>query len=186
MIFDMSLHTYSQVQYPRTFTAIIRNSIKLYLRRTWDVFSFYSPSSSAFKTASMSFTGYRINNILDNQPSDTIHHQTDLNLPIPNPTRSEEVNQSIPLHEKSLDLEASLKNSGQYYHGEHHGQKTSTPAIRLRRFLLPAIFVIVALGGFLAWRCFKNNMLAWEVDLMARALESRDAPLQSQLSPLLP
>jgi hypothetical protein len=46
----------------------------------------------------------------------------------------------------------------------------------LRRYFLPTIFVLVTLGGLLAWSC---HHAAWEVDLMRR-----DADSDSQFAPL--
>ena len=83
---------------------------------------------------------------------------------------SQDLNQSI--HEKAL-LDASLENSHNHHcehdqtsFSEHH----SCHNIRLRRFLLPAIFALVAFGGLLAWSCF-NGMPTWGVELMGRALD---------------
>jgi hypothetical protein len=81
--------------------------------------------------------------------------------------------QSIPVHEKSLD--ASLENSHHHHHCEHDqtsfSEHRSCHNIRLRRFLLPAIFALVALGGLLAWSCVNwHGMPVWGVELMGRAL----------------
>ena len=116
----------------------------------------------------------------DSQPSDStqaIQLQTKLNI-------------GTPLHEKSLD--ASLKNSRQYYnHFEHasgrktsllledHGPSNLNIRLSLRRFLLPTIIVFVALSGLLAWSCV-SNMPAWGVDLTRRAFEKREVGILSQ------
>ena len=114
--------------------------------------------------------------------------QANLNL------RSLDFKQSIPVHEKSLD--ASLENS--YHYRCEHGQTSfsehhSCHSIRLRRFLLPAIFALVALGGLLAWSyVYWHGLPTWGVDLMGRALDSTStgSPFQAflqnkcQLAPL--
>ena len=109
----------------------------------------------------------------------------------------------IPVLRKSLDGDASLALEKSHYNCHHmhdsscerrdwHGQTSlalllvehhdTTQAsschnlnIRLRRFILPAIFVFVlALGGLLAWNCVNDSMpvprpaSSWRVKLMGR------------------
>lgn len=97
--------------------------------------------------------------------------------------------------EKSFD--DSLDDGGHHHHHQcEHGQQTSFSEhdnchnFRLRRFLLPAILVFVALGGILAWSCMRG-MPGWGADLMARALtdgstsgESSFMKNKRQLAPL--
>ena len=106
---------------------------------------------------------------IHSQPSVTNQPQANLNL------ASLNFNQSIPVHEKKSLDDASLENS--HHHHHHHCEHDQTSEhhrchnIRLRRFLLPAILVLVALGGLLAWGCVNwHSLPAWGVDLMGRAL----------------
>jgi ABC-type Zn2+ transport system substrate-binding protein/surface adhesin len=135
---------------------------------------------------------------IHNQLSVTIQSKANLNN-----------KQLIPVHgEKSLD--SSLENAHGHHHhhdceygqtsfSEHHSCHRHNSNIKLRLFLLSAIFVFVALGGLLAWSCV-NAMPAWGFDLMRRALDdnlnstsnqTRDTPpagtdyqKQGQLAPL--
>lgn len=96
------------------------------------------------------------------------------------------------LNEKNLD--ASLENGHPHHCRCEHGQNSfsghrSGRNIRLRRFLLPAIFVLVVLGGFLAWSCV-NGVPAWGAELMRRDISDSDDPNNTfihhkrQLAPL--
>jgi hypothetical protein len=83
--------------------------------------------------------------------------------------------QSIPFHEKSL--EASLDNGHEQHCHCEHGQPSSLGHhachnIRLRQLLLPAVLVLVALGGLLAWSCVSGHGVSdWGFDnLVGRAL----------------
>jgi hypothetical protein len=104
---------------------------------------------------------------IHSQLSDTIQPQANLDL------GSLEFHQSNPDREKSLY--ASLDNSHHYRDLPSHCERGQTSLshsdchknrkIRLRRHFLPTIFVLVTLGGLLAWRCHRA---AWKVDLMRR------------------
>ena len=102
--------------------------------------------------------------------------------PLANPNLGNlESNQSL-VNEKSLETSLKLPS---YYHRDcqcEHGQKKSLMEprnsqnliIQLKRFLVPTVFVFVALSGLLAWSCHRasvNGMRAWEDDssLMGRA-----------------
>jgi hypothetical protein len=84
-----------------------------------------------------------------------------------------EFHQSNPDREKSLY--ASLDNSHHYRDLPSHCERGQTSLyhsdchknwnIRLRRYFLPTIFVLVTLGGLLAW---SRHRAAWKVDLMRR------------------
>ena len=113
--------------------------------------------------------------------------QANLNL------RSLDFKQSIPVHEKSLD--ASLENGHHDHHHDcEHGRTSehhhSCHNIRLRRFLLPAIFALVALGGLLAWSCVNwPGLPSWGVDLMGRAVDdstSSQSPFVSKKRQFFP
>lgn len=87
--------------------------------------------------------------------------------------------QAIPVLEKTFD--ASLENNYDYHHDCEHGQTlfsehhNSHNSIRLRRFLLPAIFALVALGSLLAWSCANwYDWGPWGGDLIGRTLQDGD------------
>jgi hypothetical protein len=87
---------------------------------------------------------------------------------------------SLEFHQSNPDrkkgLYASLDNSHHYRdlpsHDCERGQTSLDHSdchknwnIRLRWYFLPTIFILVTLGGSLAWSCHRA---AWEVDLMRR------------------
>jgi hypothetical protein len=104
---------------------------------------------------------------IHSQLSDTIQRQAKFDLGSP------EFHQSNPDHKKSLY--ASLDNSNHYRDLPSHCERGQTSLdhsdchknwnIRLRWYFLLTIFVLVILGGSLAWSCHRS---AWEVDLMRR------------------
>ena len=112
--------------------------------------------------------------------------------PQANPNLGTRELESTHINEKSLDTTVAVKNSHPTYHQcaceLEHGQlslieprSSRNLIIRLiRRFLLPAIFVMVfvTLTGFLP---------GWEVELMGRALEKREVrvPREGQLAPVI-
>ena len=87
--------------------------------------------------------------------------------------------QSIPVHEK---CPTSLENEDHHHHHHHceHGQTSFSEHdrchnSRLRRFMIPAIFLVVALFGLLAWNCV-HGMPAWGVtNLMGRDTTNQSA-----------
>ena len=152
----------------------IRWPLFLLLKRTFPSSPLpFPPPPQSF---TMSFFNYHD---IHSQLSVTDQPQANLNL------GSLNFKQSIPVHEKSLD--ASLENS-HHRHCEHDqtsfSEHHSCHNIRLKWFLLPAIFALVALGGLLAWSCVSwYGFPAWGVDLMGRALG--DANSTSSESPFI-
>ena len=103
------------------------------------------------------------------------HHIT--SQPEANPDLGSLDLKQISVQEKNFDSDASLENGHHHDHRCEHGHTTTTSSsehdschnVRLRRFLIPAILVFIAFGGFLVWSC-ASGMPAWSGDLMRRAL----------------
>ena len=112
-----------------------------------------------------------------NHQSVTIQPQANLDL------GSLDFKQPIP--------DEKLEKSHYQHHDCDHCQTSSSEHhrchnIRLRRFLLPAIFAFVALVIFLAWSCPNGKMPAWGIDLMGRAvLDSTTDSTSSNESPFV-
>jgi hypothetical protein len=113
----------------------------------------------------------------------SIHRASDIHSQLSDTTIQPQANLdlgSLEFHHSNPDrkkgLYASLDNSHHYRdlpsHDCERGQTSLDHSdchknwnIRLRWYLLPTIFILVTLGGSLAWSCHRA---AWEVDLMRR------------------
>ena len=117
-----------------------------------------------------------------------IHSQPQANLNLDPESLSFRQSISLGFHEKCLQVDAAVENTS-YGHPSHpsHPERGRTPFselhscrnfnIRLRRLLLPAIFVFLALGCFLAWSWVnghRDGISTWgpDADLFGRALAS--------------
>ena len=101
------------------------------------------------------------------QPSITNQSQANRNL------GSLDFNQPIPVHWGKKSLVAENSQPEGHHRQCEHGQTSFSERchkirFKLRRFVLPAIFVIVALGGLLAWGFVNNGTPALGADLMRR------------------
>ena len=117
--------------------------------------------------------------------------------PLANPNLGTlESNQSL-VNEKSLETSLKLPS---YYHRDcqcelEHGQtslmeprSSRNLIIQLKRFLVPTVFVFVALSGLLAWSCHRaSGVRAWEDDssLIGRAFLETDHLTHTQKGQLL-
>jgi hypothetical protein len=117
---------------------------------------------------------------MHSQLSVTIQPQTNPNLGTP------ESNQSTHINEKSLETSFENSHHPSYRHCEH-GQIPLIEVIETRSslFLLPIIFVFVALSGLFAWSCV-NGMPAWGPGsgLTGRAPSPDSKGFIGQLAPL--
>ena len=104
----------------------------------------------------------------------SLHSQTNLNLE----PESLDLNQSNPVHEKTLDTSLEKPESHHHYHCEygqtsfsedHQSCRTdSNSQLTRRQFFFSTTFLFLSLGGWLAWSCINSMPATRGVGLMGR------------------